>query len=65
MSEMTRIQAPQNLPALVKSAFQRARDNGDLLYYPTQATILTVGSVPVSVAVEPRTVYGSTTVVRC
>ena len=45
---MTRIQAPPNLPALVKAAFQKARANGDLLYYPTQATILNVGSVPVS-----------------
>lgn len=53
MSEMTRIQAPPNLPALVKAAFQKARDNGDLLYFPTQATILTVGSIPVSSAARP------------
>ena len=48
---MTRIQAPANLPALVKAAFHKARGSGDLLYYPTQATILNVGTVPVSALV--------------
>ncbi|RYP67286.1 hypothetical protein DL771_007304 [Monosporascus sp. 5C6A] len=46
MAEMARVQVPNNLPALVKTAFQRARDNGALLYYPTQVTILNVGSIP-------------------
>ncbi|KAK7745616.1 bifunctional AP-4-A phosphorylase/ADP sulfurylase [Diatrype stigma] len=53
MSEMARIQAPPNLPALVKAAFQKARSNGDLTYYPTQATILTVGSVPFQLRYSP------------
>ncbi|RYC62646.1 hypothetical protein CHU98_g3555 [Xylaria longipes] len=35
---------PSNLPALVKEAFVKAQANGDLIYYPTQVAILTVGS---------------------
>ncbi|RYO81254.1 hypothetical protein DL766_000270 [Monosporascus sp. MC13-8B] len=53
MAEMTRVQVPKNLPALVKSAFQRARDNGALLYYATQVTILNVGSIPFQLRYSP------------
>lgn len=41
------IRAPANLPELVKTAFARARGDGDLHYFPTQVTILPVGNVPV------------------
>ncbi|KAI1321013.1 ATP adenylyltransferase-domain-containing protein [Xylariaceae sp. FL0255] len=41
---MTRPIAPANLPALVKEAFNNARQSGDLTYFPTQAAILNVGS---------------------
>lgn len=44
---MTPVKAPANLPDLVKAAFNRARSNGDLTYYPTRVAILEVNSVPV------------------
>lgn len=45
---MSRIKAPANLPELVRSAFARARSEGDLHYFPTQVTILLANSIPVS-----------------
>lgn len=45
---MTRIKAPSALPDLVKSAFAKARSEGDLHYYPTQVTVLKANNIPVS-----------------
>ncbi|KAI1457215.1 HIT-like protein [Annulohypoxylon moriforme] len=44
MAEMARPIAPPNLPALVKAAFNKAKANGDITYYPTQVAVLTPGS---------------------
>lgn len=44
---MSPLKAPANLPELVKAAFARAKTNGDLTYYATQVTILSLDSVPV------------------
>ncbi|KAI1742281.1 HIT-like domain-containing protein [Xylaria scruposa] len=44
---------PPNLPALVKEAFVKAQANGDLIYYPTQAAILTVGSFAFQLRYSP------------
>ncbi|KAI8215841.1 Diadenosine 5',5'''-P1,P4-tetraphosphate phosphorylase 2 [Colletotrichum sp. SAR 10_86] len=45
---MAPIKAPANLPELVKTAFNKARANGDLNYYATQVAVLTANSIPVS-----------------
>lgn len=45
---MPHIRAPADLPELVKAAFSKARRDGDLHYFPTQVTILTANSIPVS-----------------
>lgn len=50
MAEMTRPAVPPNLPGLVKAAFNKARANGDVTYYPTQVAVLTPNSIPVSMA---------------
>ncbi|KAI1121569.1 HIT-like domain-containing protein [Nemania abortiva] len=44
---------PSNLPTLVKEAFVKAQANGDLLYYPTQVAILTVGSLVFQLRYSP------------
>ncbi|KAI0455333.1 HIT-like domain-containing protein [Xylaria acuta] len=44
---------PPNLPALVKEAFVKAQANGDLIYYPTQVAILTVGSLAFQLRYSP------------
>ena len=46
---MTRIKPPARLPELVKTAFANARRDGELHYFPTQVTVLTANSIPVSV----------------
>ncbi|KAI5860025.1 HIT-like protein [Durotheca rogersii] len=53
MAEMTHPAAPPNLPALVKAAFERARANGDLEYYPTQVAILSLNSIPFKLRFSP------------
>ncbi|CAM1505208.1 Fc.00g108450.m01.CDS01 [Cosmosporella sp. VM-42] len=50
---MSRIKAPSHLPELVKSAFARARSEGDLHYYPTQVTILQVNNIPFQLRFSP------------
>lgn len=44
---MASVKVPGNLPQLVKSTFGKARANGDLLYFPTQVTVLAPTSIPV------------------
>lgn len=46
MADALRITAPANLPAVVKAAFSRARENGDLTYYRTQVALLTATPTP-------------------
>ncbi|KAI1074472.1 HIT-like protein [Whalleya microplaca] len=53
MAEMARPIVPPNLPALVKTAFNKARANGDLTNYPTQVAVLTPGSVPFQLRFSP------------
>ncbi|KAI1815987.1 HIT-like domain-containing protein [Poronia punctata] len=50
---MARPIAPSNLPTLVKEAFVRAQASGDLSYYPTQVTILPVGSLAFQLRFAP------------
>ncbi|KAM5351171.1 hypothetical protein ACJ41O_003894 [Fusarium nematophilum] len=50
---MARITPPSNLPSLVKSAFARARSQGDLHYFPTQVTILHVNAIPFQLRFSP------------
>lgn len=44
---------PPNLPVLVKAAFVKAQASGDLIYYPTQVTILTIGSLAFQLRYSP------------
>ncbi|KAJ8120742.1 hypothetical protein ONZ43_g2628 [Nemania bipapillata] len=44
---------PSNLPTLIKEAFVRAQASGDLIYYPTQVAILTVGSLAFQLRYSP------------
>lgn len=44
---MPPIKAPPRLPELVKSAFAKARDSGDLTYFPTQVADISISSIPV------------------
>ncbi|KAI0862711.1 HIT-like domain-containing protein [Xylaria cubensis] len=44
---------PSHLPALVREAFVKAQANGDLIYYPTQVAILTVGSFAFQLRYSP------------
>ncbi|KAI2469273.1 HIT-like protein [Annulohypoxylon bovei var. microspora] len=53
MAEMGRPVAPPNLPALVKAAFDKARVNGDVSYYPTQVAILTPGPIAFQLRYAP------------
>ncbi|KAL8303249.1 hypothetical protein RB600_006934 [Gaeumannomyces tritici] len=50
---MTRIRAPANLPELVKNTFNKAKSNGDVNFYPTQATVLHVNSIPFQLRFSP------------
>ncbi|KAI0902497.1 HIT-like protein [Annulohypoxylon nitens] len=53
MTETMRPTAPSNLPALVKAAFNKAKANGDVSYYPTQAAVLTPGSIAFQLRYAP------------
>ncbi|GAP88469.1 putative ap4a phosphorylase ii protein [Rosellinia necatrix] len=44
---------PPNLPGLIKEAFVKAQASGDLIYYPTQLAILTVGSFAFQLRYSP------------
>ncbi|KAH7170164.1 HIT-like domain-containing protein [Dactylonectria macrodidyma] len=50
---MARLKVSSGLPDLVKSTFARARSEGDLQYYPTQATIIQVNSIPFQLRFSP------------
>ncbi|TLS24695.1 hypothetical protein PpBr36_08893 [Pyricularia pennisetigena] len=50
---MGRIRAPNNLPELVRSAFARAKASGDVNFYPTQAAVLHVSSIPFQLRFSP------------
>ncbi|KAH6998906.1 HIT-like domain-containing protein [Ilyonectria sp. MPI-CAGE-AT-0026] len=50
---MTRLKAPSALPDLVKSAFAKARSEGDLHYYPTQVTVLKANNIPFQLRFSP------------
>ncbi|KAK3369399.1 HIT-like domain-containing protein [Lasiosphaeria ovina] len=45
--------APKNLHELVRTAFNRARASGDVNFYPTQAAVLAVNSVPFQLRFAP------------
>ncbi|KAI0480494.1 ATP adenylyltransferase-domain-containing protein [Xylariaceae sp. FL0804] len=47
MADMPPPTVPPNLPALVSAAFAKARDAGDLTYYPTQVALLPLRSASV------------------
>ncbi|KAI1759326.1 HIT-like protein [Hypoxylon sp. FL1150] len=53
MADMFRPVAPPNLPDLVKAAFDKARVNGDVSYYPTQVAVLTPRSIPFQLRFSP------------
>ncbi|KAL7626412.1 bifunctional AP-4-A phosphorylase/ADP sulfurylase [Parahypoxylon ruwenzoriense] len=55
MGEMMRpvVLVPPNLPSLVKAAFNKARVNGDLTYYPTHVVILKPCSIPFQLRFSP------------
>ncbi|KAI2630634.1 HIT-like protein [Hypoxylon sp. NC1633] len=53
MAEMARPVALPNLPKLVKEAFNKAKANGDLTYYPTQVAVLTPSSIPFQLRFSP------------
>ena len=46
-SKMAPFTVPKNLPDLVRAAFSRARASGDVHFYPTEAAVLDVNSIPV------------------
>ncbi|POR36316.1 Uncharacterized protein TPAR_03485, partial [Tolypocladium paradoxum] len=50
---MARVKAPVNLPELVATTFAKARLDGALHYFPTQVTILPVGSIPFQLRFSP------------
>ncbi|KAK2040853.1 ATP adenylyltransferase [Colletotrichum somersetense] len=50
---MSLIKAPANLPELVRTAFSKARSNGDLTYYATQVTVLHANSIPFQLRFSP------------
>ncbi|KAI0528016.1 ATP adenylyltransferase-domain-containing protein [Xylaria bambusicola] len=50
---MPPLTAPPNLPALVRDAFIRAQGSGDLIYYPTQVAIVTIGSLTFQLRYSP------------
>ncbi|OTA90661.1 hypothetical protein M434DRAFT_397830 [Hypoxylon sp. CO27-5] len=53
MADMTRPIVAPNLPSLVKAAFNKARANGDVTYYPTQVAILTPKSITFQLRYSP------------
>lgn len=54
MDDMSPVKAPANLPGLVKTAFERAKANGDLTYYPTQVALLSPNTpVPFQLRFSP------------
>ncbi|SPO00582.1 related to 5',5'''-P-1,P-4-tetraphosphate phosphorylase 2 [Cephalotrichum gorgonifer] len=50
---MTVGKVPDHLPQLVRASFNKARANGDLLYFQTQVTILAPGSIPFQLRFSP------------
>ncbi|KAK3899529.1 ATP adenylyltransferase-domain-containing protein [Staphylotrichum tortipilum] len=50
---MARAAIPANLPELVHTAFTRARASGDVLFFPTQATLINVNSIPFQLRFSP------------
>ncbi|KAH7162257.1 HIT-like domain-containing protein [Dactylonectria estremocensis] len=50
---MSRLKVSSGLPDLVKSTFARARSEGDLQYYPTQAAIIQVNHIPFQLRFSP------------
>ncbi|KAJ3573086.1 hypothetical protein NPX13_g4826 [Xylaria arbuscula] len=50
---MPSLTVPPSLPNLVKDAFAKAQASGDLIYYPTQVAIVTVGSLAFQVRYSP------------
>ncbi|PKS10389.1 hypothetical protein jhhlp_002140 [Lomentospora prolificans] len=50
---MASFKVPGNLPQLIKSAFAKARANGDLLYFQTQVTVLAPASIPFQLRFSP------------
>lgn len=46
--EMSPVKVPPNLPDLVRAAFQKAKANGDVNFYPTHVAVLTPASTPAS-----------------
>ncbi|KAI0180069.1 HIT-like protein [Hypoxylon sp. FL1284] len=53
MADMIRPVAPPSLPSLVKAAFDKARADGDVSYYPTQVAVLTPRSIPFQLRFSP------------
>ncbi|KAH9903587.1 ATP adenylyltransferase-domain-containing protein [Xylariomycetidae sp. FL2044] len=53
MGDMPRPNALGHLPILVKNAFSRAKETGDLTYYPTQVALLTPASIPFQLRFSP------------
>ncbi|KAJ2894202.1 inositol phospholipid synthesis protein Scs3p [Zalerion maritima] len=50
---MAPMKAPSNLPELVRSAFNKAKTNGDLTHFPSQGAVLTANSIPFQVRFAP------------
>ncbi|KAI5465367.1 HIT-like domain-containing protein [Mariannaea sp. PMI_226] len=50
---MASLKAPSSLPKLVKAAFEKARSEGELSYYPTQVSMLRVHNVPYQLRFSP------------
>ena len=51
---MAPIAMPSNLPALVRTTFNKALANGDVNFYPTQVTLLNINSIPVRLPLFPH-----------
>ncbi|KAM4057177.1 ATP adenylyltransferase domain-containing protein [Hirsutella rhossiliensis] len=47
------IKAPAQLPELVRAAFAKARTEGEVQYFPTKVTLLSVGSIPFQLRFSP------------
>ncbi|KAH6898270.1 HIT-like domain-containing protein [Thelonectria olida] len=50
---MASLKAPSALPKLVKTAFERALAEGELLYYPTQVAIIHAHNIPFQLRFSP------------
>ncbi|KAK3302653.1 inositol phospholipid synthesis and fat-storage-inducing TM-domain-containing protein [Chaetomium strumarium] len=50
---MAPVRVPANLPELVRTAFNRARVNGDVHFFETQVTLVNVNSVPFQLRFSP------------